>query len=206
MKKPFVLALLGVLLFATGCSDCTDWTYYDCKTLNSTQSLVIQTPDGQWTAKSPTLGLFPWDYDFFDYDVFNPVYENLAVIVSGSNDESTDEKGPSDSLDIYYMFDYLKKGGETINLPAKNRVVSSRIHMCVNYNQFPAEITGGTLKVLALGPKDVHIRIQGLKVKGTPTKGKYAGQAVEWEIKTVIDYECKPTRKTLCQDSRHNPF
>ncbi len=201
MKKPFVLALLGVLLFATGCSDCTDWTYTWCDYVKSSEHLVIKTPDGQWTASDTDVYFSPPDIDFFQ-----GINEDICLVIEAFFPDKKISLPGHHYLYISMVFDKWENG-KVISLENDKEIRKYSISAYEGDYFFDnAEITGGTLKVLALGPKDVHIRIQGLKVKGTPTKGKYAGQAVEWEIKTVIDYECKPTRKTLCQDSRHNPF
>ena len=181
MKKLFVLALLGVLLFATGCSDCTDWTYTWCDYVKSSEHLVIKTPEGQWTANKLRIYFGPPDYDYFQTK-----YRKVGITIEAFYPDTDIEKPGHFSMEVGIGFNQLESGDDFSFIDSRYVYDGGGSALYKDYFFDNAEITGGTLKVLALGPKDVHIQIQGLKIKGTPTKGKYAGQAVEAGLRPAL--------------------
>jgi len=200
MKGLYIILIGFVLLPIWGCSECTDVTYTTCQSIKKPNTLIITTPDGQWKASKVYLDFLP-----IRPDLFSPDYSNIGYSVECFYPDEDVDKPNHYYLSVSVNFDHWSPG-DIISLSDTKRVTSFVATCMYNgtnktgYNIFYGKAISGTIKIISLNSKDVHIQLSGLKISCTPEKGEYAGKTIEWSV-SPIDDECKPQNETLCQDT-----
>jgi len=207
--------MAAVMGFVYGCvgSDCTNNTYISCKDLIKPDKLVITTPDGRLTFYDVSVGVGPSHTE--DPAFLQPQScQGISFAISGTYPDNDFYQPGRYTVGIDVDFDHWSTD-DVIALTDTKRVTDFWAYAYYTgsspgskdyYELDPGTITAGTLKVLEVRPEIIHIQINGLKFSGVPTRGEYKGKTIVWSI-SPIDYVCKPTKKTLCQDGGNpNPL
>ena len=192
------------MLTINGCTmtRCTNHTYVNYITTSKQKSVVITTPDGEWSV--------PYIYVYYDPQAISDYDPTEIDIYAGySNQEMNKANRYALSISVkpvcvFQGMNMALAGSSSTSTDATGTYTGSGApDFKDSYTLENGRVVAGNMEVVTLNKNTFHVRINGLKVFWTGMKDfgntRKQGPPVVWSVGS-IDYSCKIKYQTLCQE------